>query len=68
MNDITSERSRKYKNMVIWGDFQGITRVTREENGSKNWKTGLMSFMDNPVGIIQQGFFSNFRLSDPNFG
>ena len=35
--------------MAIWGDFQGITVVTRGgRGGQKNWKIGVTSFMDDP--------------------
>ena len=32
--------------MAIWGDFQGLTGVTRGGRGVKNWKIWMTSFMD----------------------
>ena len=37
--------------MAIRGDFQGLTCVTKG-GGSKNWKFGMMSFMDGPLSKL----------------
>ena len=34
--------------IAIWGDFQGLTGVTRGGRKVKNWKIKVTSFMDNP--------------------
>ena len=34
--------------MGIWGNFQGITKVTRGETGSKILEIGITSFIDDP--------------------
>ena len=34
--------------MGIWGNFQGITKVTRRERGSKILEIGITSFIDEP--------------------
>ena len=38
--------------IAIWGDFQGLTGVTRGGLGSKNWKIGVTSFMDGPLKVF----------------
>ena len=45
---------RGVQKLAIWGDFQGINGVTGG-GGSKNWKIGVTSFMDGPLG--KQRFF-----------
>ena len=35
--------------LAVYGDFQGITGVTRGGRGSKNRKIGVTSFMDDPL-------------------
>ena len=34
---------------VIWGDFQGISGVTRGGKGLNNWKIGVTSFMNDSL-------------------
>ena len=49
MNDVPPEREggrRGYKKLAVWGDFQGITGVTRGRERSKNHTFGMTSFMD----------------------
>ena len=38
--------------MVIWGDFQGITGVTRGGLGVKKLEYWMTSFLDGPSGIL----------------
>ena len=40
INDVTSEgKGGGVQKLVIWGDFQGITGVTRGGRGVKNFQT-----------------------------
>ena len=34
--------------MGIWGNFQGIDKVTRGDSGSKILEIGITSFIDDP--------------------
>ena len=43
------QKGSEVQKLGIWGDFQGITGVTSGGRGSKNWKNGVTSFMDDPL-------------------
>ena len=47
---------RGVQKMAIWGDFQGLTGMTRggKGGGLKIWKIGVTSFMDDPLGTIHK--------------
>ena len=54
INDITpaGEGRGGLQKLVIWGDFQGISGVTRGGGGVKKLKIGVMSFMDELLWIL----------------
>ena len=39
--------------MVIGRAFQGITGITRGEEGGEKWKIGITSLMDDPLAMFQ---------------
>ena len=47
-NDIIPLGGREVQEMAIWGDFKGLTGVTRGGRGVKNLEIGVTSFMDGP--------------------
>ena len=53
--------------MAIWGDFQGLTGVTRGGRGSKNWKIGMTSFMDTLNAIARVRFSESISYNKALF-